>query len=370
MPIFIRNKIGLFVLLIPLIALARIEDERDRLLKIEDEIKKIETSLKATKEKKGKALSRIDKISKNQKIKKENLKSLEKDIKKISKRIEITEERITGLTNEISKKKRGLSIVVRGLFDYKTSKNPFWEDKEKGELLGILIDDLFLSIEERELEKKKEVVKKEGLGVVFNKTKDEKKKVISEVKKQELEIALQNKALSEIKKDEEQLQKRINKLKSDQKKLEALIKRLEAQRKTTREERPSKPVGSLIWPTKSRNIAREFGRYTHPKTGTIIFNKGIDISAPLGSSVFAVSNGEVVYADYFMGYGKLIMIDHNGSLYSLYGHLDSLNVSTGQKVAKGDVIGSVGKSGDAEIPTLHFEIRLDGKPQDPLDWIR
>ncbi|MEW6103059.1 MAG: peptidoglycan DD-metalloendopeptidase family protein, partial [bacterium] len=361
----------IFILaLIPLIAFGRVENERDKLLKIEDEIKKIDASLKATSEKKERTKSKINELSQSQNIKKKNLKSLEGDIKKISKRIDITDERIVGLTKQISTKKEGLSIVVRRLFDYKTSKNPFWEDREKEGLFGILIDELSISIEGRELEKKGEIVKKEGLKVVLNKTEDQKKKTVSDIKKQEQEIVLQNKALSEIKKNEEKLQKRINKLKQDQKKLEALIKRLEAERKTTGRERPGKPVGSLIWPVKSRNITREFGRYTHPEAGTIIFNKGIDISAPLGSSVFAVSDGEVVYADYFMGYGRLVMIDHNGSLYSLYGHLDSFNVRTGQRVAKGDVIGSVGKSGDAESPTLHFEIRENGEARDPLDWIR
>jgi len=357
------------ILIIPLIAFSSVNVEKERLSKIQDEIRKAEEGLKIARERKEKTKNKIKEISQSQRIKKGNLQRIEQDIKKISKKIDITEERIIGLTKEITGKKGGLSFLVRELWTLQSSKPLFFEkSQEKKELLGILIDKLSLSISEREMEKKNEVIKKEGLSIVLNKTENMKRGIVSEIKRADQEISLQNKVLREVKKTETELQKRIAKLKQDQKRLEALITRLELERKKLPKE--TKPVGSLIFPTKSRNIVRGFGRYTHPEAGTIMVNKGIDISSPIGSPVFAVADGEVVYADWFMGYGRLIMIDHNGSLYSLYAHLDRMDVAVGDRVAKGQVIGSVGRSGDVTEPILHFEIRLNGEPQDPMDWLK
>ncbi len=363
----------IFLFLIPLITFAKVEDSREKLSKILGEIKKTEAHLKTARERKEKTQVKISETSRNQGIQKKNLQRIDTDIKKISKKIDITKEIIAGLAEKIKGKKAGLSFVVKELWNSRTLKSPFFKQpsQEKEGLLDILINDLSLSIQEREEEKKKEVIKKEGLGIVLDKTGKQKKEIISNIKKAEQEISLQNKVLSEVKKDEIELTKKIARLKQDQKKLEGLIARMEAERKKLpKESSPSKPVGSLIWPTKSRNIVREFGKYTHPEAGTIMINKGIDISAVMGSSVFAVSDGEVVYADFFMGYGKLIMIDHNGSLYSLYAHLDRMDVGIQDKVTKGQTIGSVGKSQDAESPILHFEIRLNGEAKDPMDWLR
>lgn len=339
--------------------------EKDKLYKIQDKIKKTENNLNKTKKKREKIQSRIGEIFSNQKRDKESLKRTKNDMKKISKRIDITEEGIENLKKQMGLKKNGLSIVIRELwFSY---EDTFFNSTKNEDCLRVLIDELCLSIEEREIKEKKEIAKNEALGLVLTKTKDDKKRIVSNIKGKDKEIALQNKVLQATKNDEKELQKMITKLKQDQKRLEGLIAKLEAERKKSKE--PKAPVGSLIWPTKSRNIAREFGRYKHPESGTILINKGIDIEAPLGSPVFAVANGDVVYADFFMGYGNLIMIDHNGSLYSLYANLKEVNVGIEDRVKKGQTIGSVGKSKEGET-ILHFEIRLDGKAQDPMDWIR
>lgn len=360
-------KKKVFLLLLSVIAFARVEEERDRLFKIQDEIKKIEDSLKLAKERKEKTQSKIGEVSSNKEKHKKELIKTEQDIKRISKRIDITEQRIAGLKAQIKSKKDGLSFVVKELWLSHTLSSFFNQSQEKENCLNILINDLCLSIEGREIEKRNEIAKKQMFGVVLAKTEKEKRETVSNIKKAEREIVLQNKALQKIKEDETALQKKIARLKQDQKRLEALIVKLEKQRKGLPKE--TKPVGSLIWPIKSRNIVRPFGRYTHPEAKTILINKGIDISAPLGSPVFAVADGEVVYADWFMGYGNLIMIDHNGSLYSLYANLLEMNVEIKDKVTKGQIIGSVGKSKETESPILHFEIRLNGEASDPMDWL-
>lgn len=358
------------ILILPLIAFARIEVEKDKLSKIKDEIKKTEESIHRVKEKKERIEGKIGEIIKDREKNKENLKRTDQDIKKISKRIDITDERIKTLREQINLKKNALSLIVSKLWLSEEGTSLFFNPSGEKENCLILIDELCLSIEGREIEKKGEIIKKDALGSILTKTEMEKRTIVSNIKRTEQEITLQNRVLQEAKRDEEALQKRIAKLKQDEKRLEGLIARLEAERGKLSKKPSYKSVGSLLWPTKSRNIVRGFGRYTHPEAGTTLINKGIDIQAPFGSPVFAVADGEVAYADYFTGYGNLIMIDHNGSLYSLYANLSGMDVSAQDKVKKGQVIGSVGKSNETGKAILHFEIRLDGQAQDPLDWLR
>jgi septal ring factor EnvC (AmiA/AmiB activator) len=126
--------------------------------------------------------------------------------------------------------------------------------------------------------------------------------------------------------------------------------------------------GKLPWPTDGELSVR-FGRQEHPKFKTVTFNKGIGIHAPLGQEILAVYDGTVVYADWFRGYGKLIILDHSQGFYTLYAHASDLFVPQGETVRAGQAIGRVGETGSLEGPQLYFELRYQGIPQDPLVWL-
>ena len=127
--------------------------------------------------------------------------------------------------------------------------------------------------------------------------------------------------------------------------------------------------GALDWPVDGEIVER-FGRSRHPVYNTEVVNNGIDIRAARGTPVRAVEDGEVVYADFNGGYGLMVIVDHDGGDYSLYAHLDRAAVSIGQRVAKGQSIGTVGESGSLVGPKLHFEIRQGGRAVDPIGWLR
>lgn len=127
--------------------------------------------------------------------------------------------------------------------------------------------------------------------------------------------------------------------------------------------------GALDWPVDGEIVER-FGRSRHPVYNTEVVNNGIDIRAPRGTPVRAVESGEVVYADFNGGYGLMVILDHDGGDYSLYAHLDRAAASIGQRVSKGQAIGTVGESGSLVGPKLHFEIRQAGKAVDPIGWLR
>lgn len=126
--------------------------------------------------------------------------------------------------------------------------------------------------------------------------------------------------------------------------------------------------GKLRWPTDGE-VASRFGRQKHRKLKTVTFNKGIGIRAPLGRQIQAVYDGTVLYADWFRGYGRLIILDHGQGFYSLYAHGSELLVQVGDGVRAGQVIGRVGETGSLEGPQLYFELRHRGNPQDPLVWL-
>jgi murein hydrolase activator len=127
--------------------------------------------------------------------------------------------------------------------------------------------------------------------------------------------------------------------------------------------------GMLKMPVDGR-IVSFFGRYKHPEFNVMNFRSGIDIAAKQGDSVRAVCDGEVLYANWFKGYGNMIIIDHGDSYYTVYAHADDIYKKEGDRVKTGEVIATVGDSGSMSGPGMHFEVRHHGKSLDPVKWLR
>lgn len=125
--------------------------------------------------------------------------------------------------------------------------------------------------------------------------------------------------------------------------------------------------GALRWPAEG-GVRVAFGRRKHPRFDTYTRHNGIEIEAPEGAPVAAVHEGRVVFADRFLGYGLMVILDHGGKHHSLYAHLGSLAVRVGEQVAAGHLLGSVGAT-SIEGPGLYFEMRFQGKADDPADWL-
>lgn len=126
--------------------------------------------------------------------------------------------------------------------------------------------------------------------------------------------------------------------------------------------------GTLPWPARGP-VVTPFGIQRHPQFGTVVFRRGIEIGAAAGSEVRAVSDGQVAYADWYKGYGQLVIVEHGGGVYSLYGHLARIDAATGSRVQRGQVIGLVGDTGSLRGPKLYFELRANGEAQDPQAWL-
>ena len=116
-------------------------------------------------------------------------------------------------------------------------------------------------------------------------------------------------------------------------------------------------------------VTSDFGWRTHPITGTQKFHSGIDLAYDYGMPVHAAAGGVVNTAGWVSGYGYLVAIDHGGNVETLYGHNEMLAVAVGQTVKMGDVIAYAGSTGNSTGPHCHFEVRLNGEPVNPWDYL-
>ena len=126
--------------------------------------------------------------------------------------------------------------------------------------------------------------------------------------------------------------------------------------------------GEMIYPI-TGPITSEFGWRTHPIFGDSRFHSGLDIGGDYGMEIKAARGGVVSHAGWIDGYGNTIMIDHGGGLVTLYGHNQSLAVSVGATVKQGQVIAYCGSTGNSTGPHCHFEVRLNGEPVSPYDYL-
>ncbi|MGH7820699.1 MAG: murein hydrolase activator EnvC family protein, partial [Candidatus Binatia bacterium] len=136
-----------------------------------------------------------------------------------------------------------------------------------------------------------------------------------------------------------------------------LLQREDAARKAAPFRPPPQAPGSMLPPLAAA-----------AKQVTAVRN-GVEIRASTGTSIRAVSAGRVVFADWFTGYGKMVILDHGNHLYSIYGYAAELLVTAGLEVKAGEPIATVGATGPATSPSLYFELRDGGAPRDPSAYM-
>lgn len=140
--------------------------------------------------------------------------------------------------------------------------------------------------------------------------------------------------------------------------------------------RPLSPrAGTRMWGTgrylvpAPGPITSPFGYRVHPIFGTVRFHSGVDIGAEYGCPILASDSGVVIDAGWMGGYGNCLIVDHGGGYSTLYAHCSQLYASVGQPVTKGQQIAAVGSTGNSTGPHLHFEVRINSEPVDPLGFI-
>lgn len=124
-----------------------------------------------------------------------------------------------------------------------------------------------------------------------------------------------------------------------------------------------------IWPTRG-SVTSNFGWRRHPITGQYEFHPALDIAAPYGTSIVATADGRVEFAGYRSGYGRTVVINHGYGIKTLYAHCSTIKVKYGQNVVRGQIIATIGDSGVATGPHLHYEIQVSGVAVNPFKYLK
>ncbi len=212
-------------------------------------------------------------------------------------------------------------------------------------------------------EKKLEIVQKQqeltDQKDLFVQLKDQNKQAmnnkieVTQKKQKELEI---------IQGSRNELEKALDELEQTSKQIEAEIRQYQEKNQTTL------GTGKYIWPVRGQ-IVQNFGWRMHPILGRRQYHTGLDIAIEYGTPILAADSGVVIFAGYNGGYGKMLLIDHGSGFSTLYGHASALLVDKGQTVVKGQIVAKVGTTGLSTGPHLHFEIRKNGTPVNPRDYL-
>jgi septal ring factor EnvC (AmiA/AmiB activator) len=363
----------------------KIIEENERLKKIDEQIKSVKNEINNLQKKESGYLEALHKIEKLLQDTEKEMQTIEKDLELAQKEIKIAEDEFVLEKDKLKKNTKVLENILREIYKYNrvdvlvilfTSqsfsdfitryryvKNVLSFDAQiindiRQQLKKI--NDKKMSLENREeiLSLLKKEVEKERENIQFSI--ESKKSIIQQIDSQK-EAYL--KSLKELEQSSLNIKNIIERVYKEQK---------EASKKTPTKEslvvtlKPKKGILSL--PIQGELISK-YGRQKNTDFNTYTFNSGIDISAPLGEVVHASGSGEVIYAGGIKGYGQIIIIDHGGRVTTLYAHLSKILIAIGDKVKKDQIIGQVGDSGGVPSPRLHFEVRVEGKPTDPMDWL-
>lgn len=222
------------------------------------------------------------------------------------------------------------------------------------------------------------------------------KKLSSDLKTEEKKLTRLEGSLKEKKKEREALlvsvrkekktyEKMIKELQEASNRLMRIIQESERRESELRKKRGTKPGAKEEEPVEDSGFARLKGRLSWPVNGTVaihygtqvdplfnlpVFRSGIHIKTSNGSSVKAVHEGKVVFADDFKGYGQLVIISHGGGYHTLYGNLSKIFLKNGAIIKEHTIIGEVGESSTIGASGLYFELRYKGKPLDPQQWLK
>lgn len=331
--------------------------------------------------------------AKKEKIKKEEYKAIQ-DLKSNQYRLESARVSLRDQQYRLSMAKRNLDTLEQDLIKLDNDQKKLTSEAAKrirhiykGERLSLLhmvlgakdittfLDRLYY--QQRMIKRDKDVLEKlqkktNELVKVREKLQQQKESIISSINnisKRQSEIAIAvniNKDLvNKLKNDRSAYEAAENQLERESKQLESTIKTLLSSGAKT----VSYATGNFVRPVYG-TITSPYGWRRHPIFGGRKFHTGVDIAGPNRSPIRAANSGKVIYSGWYGGYGKVVIIDHGKSITTLYAHLATIKVNKGQDVSKNQVIGLEGTTGYSTGPHLHFEVRLNGKHTNPMNYIK
>jgi septal ring factor EnvC (AmiA/AmiB activator) len=387
----------ILLLLIPASAV-RGENPRDELKGVKQEIRAKKQLISKTRKVEAVVSTELQEINRNLVQKESDLGRLDRDLKGVESSLDRTGREIVRVTDEANRKKQEIEHRLASLYKAGElgalrmffSAESFPQMAENIRYMRSILDNdkrIFAEYDQKivELRKLKADLERDAA----------KKSRIKEgiaLKKLEIEQEKSKKAaiLVKVRQDRSSYEKSLKELQANAARLQTMMERLEAlsrRKLSSRHEKPGsrpKPLAELP-PVPDRGFATQkgrmslpvrgeiietFGKHKHPEFNSYTFSKGVSISAGVGSDIRSIYDGSVIFADYFKGYGNMIIIDHGGGYFSLYAHASKVLKKVGADVARNETVATVGDTDSSRGPLLYFEIRHQGKPVDPAGWVR
>lgn len=353
-------------------AYADINQKQQQLQEVDRQIQQQKANLNSTKKKEKNIMGQINSIERNiyqtQKdidTTTEHIDYLENSIADAQKDIDAMEENLDKQSGELGDRlvdiyEKGDSSYLEVLLSAESLKDFI----TRYDMLGSIVQQDVSLIKTINRQKKELALKKSDLQV-------QQRELVStrashEIKKETLASQKDQKqdVLNDVQKEKAQYAQALEELEQSSRELEAMIRREQGNGG------PSIGTGTYTWPAPGYTaITSPFGMRYHPILKTRKLHTGVDIGAPAGATIVAADGGKVIFAGWMTGYGQATVIDHGGGISTLYGHQSRLLVSVGQTVSKGQTIGKVGSTGWSTGPHLHFEVRVNGSPVNPMGYI-
>ncbi len=349
---------------------------QEKYKKIKREIKAQKEKIKKTEKREHSILTELEKTSRD-------LGMVEADLRKYRKRLRNTEFQITKVEAEISLKKGNIEKQRDWI---KRKLRSMQKNRYSGDIMLLLLDSEDISClmkhwknleyitlyENRILNTYKENLKglqekEKQLRVL----KAELTKNAEKISIKEAEFAVRKKDKEEllvsVRKEKSSYEKMLKELNETSRELLDIIK--ESEKDTYRVKGFARLRGKLPWPVEGK-IALPYGSQRDPQFKTPVFRSGIFIQTEKDIYAKAIHAGKVVFAEWFKGYGQLMIVNHGDGYHTLYGSLSEIFSRVGDIIKNGQVIGRVGDSGILNEPGLYFEVRYKGKPLDPIQWLK
>jgi len=334
--------------------------------------------------KESSVISQLNTLERNLSKREKELKALDRQLKAVTRKVRQANEDLQVLAQTITTQESSLNERLVALYKYGDSGIPEtifstrrpdeWLDLQRS-MAAILDQDRRLLEDFRQRQNAvgthRERLKGDERELQQLKEKTEKKK--REVEK---DRAAKGKLLDAVRNEKKIHLAAVQDLEAASVQLQTLINRLEKEMRAKARQEMATPTGKgfgalrgkLPRPVEGRLLS-SFGKNENPQFHTFTVQKGIEIEAPLGAEIRAVYEGRVLYADWFKGYGKIVIIDHGEGYYTLSGHASALLKNVGEEVRAGEPVALVGDTGSLRGPCLYFEIRQRGKPLDPIEWL-
>jgi septal ring factor EnvC (AmiA/AmiB activator) len=374
------------------------ENPKDELKGVKQEIRAKKQLISKTRKVEAVVSTELQEINRDLVQKESDLGRLDRDLKGVESSLDRTGREIVRVTDEANRKKQEIERRLASLYKAGElgalrmffSAESFPQMAENIRYMHAILDNdkkIFAEYDQKIVELRKLKVDLERDAAKKSRLKEG-----IAVKKLEIEQEKSKKAayLMKVRQDRTSYEKSLKELQANAARLQTMMERLDAlsrRKLSSRHEKPGsklKPLAELP-PVPDRGFSSQkgrmslpvrgeiieaFGKHKHPDFDSYTFSKGVSISAGAGSDIKSIYDGSVIFADYFKGYGNMIIIDHGGGYFSLYAHASKILKKVGADVARNETVATVGDTDSSRGPLLYFEIRHQGKPVDPAGWVR